>query len=282
MIFGETRTGDDGERLKNLCATVPNLDDLPAEAAGGGDKTAASKSDGDKGQETASAPSSTPAASSKSSRRGKHGRGDNAPSDNKAPIAETPKLDDQETGSKADKVLAGESKYPSVTALEQHLFKRDYASEPVGDRLNRLESKVFGKPSKFTDLSERVDALKEKTNVDIAKQPPTGSDWNTDDDDGSGHTFPVPKKSEPVARADRDDGRSFSGRDVGSDLRKAFGYGATGNTTAFTGGRGSGAFGMGAAPVDAAAATPHPVLTAWVDQNHLHLLLQVVTTITTG
>jgi hypothetical protein len=247
MIFGETRTGEDGERLKNLCATVPNLDDLPAEAA---DKTAGNSggsTSADKGQETASSSAPPSSESAKPSRRGKHGKSDGGSAGSApAPVAATPKFDgDDEASGKADKVLAGESKYPSVTALEQHLFKRDYASEPVGDRLNRLETKVFGRPSKFTDLSERVDALKEKTNVDIASKPPTGSDWNTDDDDGSGHTFPTPKKSEPVARTDRDDGRSFSGRDVGSDLRKAFGVGATGNTTAFTGGRGSGAFGMG-------------------------------------
>ena len=148
-------------------------------------------------------------------------------------------------GMVADKVLAGESKYPAVTALETHLFKRDYAGEAVGDRLNRLETKVFGHPSKFTDLSERVDALKEKTNVDVAKAPANGTDWTSDEDeDGSGHSFPVPKRTEPVARADGDDGRSFSGRDVAGDLRKAFGIGVPGNTM---GGQASGAYGMGGA-----------------------------------
>ncbi len=145
--------------------------------------------------------------------------------------------DDEELG--AHHVLAGESKYPAVTALEQHLFNRDYASDAVGDRLNRLETKVFGKPSRFTDLSERVDALKEKTNIDIAKRPPAGTDW-TDDDEDNGQAFPVPKHSEPIARADGDDGRSFSGRDVGSDLRKAFGIGAGG----YAGGQSSGSYGM--------------------------------------
>gem|GEM_PF-435201 len=235
MIFGEAKSGDDAVRLKNLASTVPNLNDLPTESDGGASATAS----GDSGSSGQSAPGdSSPAAeaprnvSNRSS--GKRGARPSTPA---AAPAATPSTDD---GPVATKVLAGESKYPAVTALEQHLFNRDYASDAVGDRLNRLETKVFGRPSRFTDLSERVDALKEKTNIDIAKQAPAGSDW-TDDDDDSGRAFPVPKRNEPVARADGDDGRSFSGRDVGQDLKKAFGIGAGGSGS----GQASGAFGMG-------------------------------------
>ncbi|MBS2006741.1 MAG: hypothetical protein JST01_06865 [Cyanobacteria bacterium SZAS TMP-1] len=217
MIFGEAKTGDDAERLKNLAATVPNLNDLPADADAPAPETASSEP--------------APNVSNRSS--GKRAASGSRPSS-------TPSSADGEAdGPVATKVLAGESKYPAVTALEQHLFNRDYASEAVGDRLNRLETKVFGRPSRFTDLSERVDALKEKTNVDIAKQAPAGADWNDEDDD-TGRAFPVPRRTEPVARADGDDGRSFSGRDVGQDLKRAFGIGANGNT----GGQASGAFGM--------------------------------------
>jgi hypothetical protein len=229
MIFGETRSGADTERLKNLAATVPNLNDLPASSEPATADAA-----------TTSEPDSK--VSNRSSSRS--GRGSStSPSSSSSSTASSSAADESMA---ADKVLAGESKYPAVTALEQHLFKRDYANEAVGDRLNRLESKVFGRPSKFTDLSERVDALKEKTNVDVAKRPPGGTDWTADDDDGSGQSFPEPRRSEPVARTDGDDGRSFSGRDVGSDLRKAFGIGAAGNSAPSSrGGSASGAYGMG-------------------------------------
>jgi hypothetical protein len=209
MIFGEARSGASEQRLKNLADTVPNLGAVAAE-------------DSDKGEAAASKPATRPV--------------NNGDSD----------LDLSEERSQSNKpggqVLSGESKYPAVTALEQSIFKRDYASDPVADRLNRLESKVFGKPSKFTDLSERVDALKEKTRVDVAKQAPPGTDWLDEEDDDI--NFPAPKQAsrQPVARSDGEDGRSFSGRDLRKDMQNAFGSRATGASA-------SGGYGMGSGSV---------------------------------
>lgn len=219
MIFGEARAGASEQRLKNLADTVPNLGAVAAD-------------DSDKGDATASKPAT---------RQVNNGDSD---------------LDLSEERSRGNKpggqVLSGESKYPAVTALEQSIFKRDYASDPVADRLNRLETKVFGKPSKFTDLSERVDALKDKTRVDVAKQAPPGTDWLDDEDDDI--NFPAPKQAsrQPVARSDGEDGRSFSGRDLRKDMQNAFGSRASGRYgMAGTAGRSSGSnsasggYGMG-------------------------------------
>lgn len=224
MIFGEARTGASEQRLKNLADTVPNLGAVAAEDSDKSDAAASSSS-------SASSPSSS-AGRSKPATRAVN----NSDSD----------LDLSEERSQSNKpggqVLSGESKYPAVTALEQSIFKRDYASDPVADRLNRLETKVFGKPSKFTDLSERVDALKEKTRVDVAKQAPPGTDWLDEEDDDI--NFPAPKQAsrQPVARSDGEDGRSFSGRDLRKDMQNAFGSRASGASA-------SGGYGMGGSSV---------------------------------
>ncbi len=214
MIFGEARTGASETRLKNLADTVPNLGAVASEDSDKSEGSSSSSSSGRSGSSTA-----------------KHVNNNDSDLD----------LSEERSQSKkpGGQVLSGESKYPAVTALEQSIFKRDYASDPVADRLNRLETKVFGKPSKFTDLSERVDALKEKTRVDVAKQAPPGTDWLDDEDDDI--SFPAPKQPsrQPVARSDGEDGRSFSGRDLRKDMQNAFGSRASGAA--------SGGYGMGSA-----------------------------------
>lgn len=245
MIFGESKSGAAEARLKALADTVPNLAEIAKEeaqaASGASEETASSGSSSSSGNSS----------NSVSAARGKRGK---AKDDSSNDLAE-----ERSKTKPGGQVLSGESKYPAVTALEQHIFNRDYAAEAVGDRLNRLETKVFGKPSKFTDLSERVDALKEKSRVDIARQAPPGSDWIDDDDDDI--NFPAPRpvarspvRSEPVARTDGDDGRSFSGRDLRKDMQNAFGtrsgggYGmsGSGSSASSSGGGASGAYGMGA------------------------------------
>ena len=49
--------------------------------------------------------------------------------------------------------------YPRVTELEKHMLGTNYPNEALPDRLTRLETKAFGKPSTSTDLAQRVDAL---------------------------------------------------------------------------------------------------------------------------
>jgi hypothetical protein len=51
--------------------------------------------------------------------------------------------------------------YPTVTALEKKIEGTTNISLPVQDRLAKLETVAFGKPSTSDDLSKRVDHLKE-------------------------------------------------------------------------------------------------------------------------
>ena len=163
MIFGEAKSGSDADRLKALADTVPNLGAIAQDA------------DTDTGSDT--------------------GAGSGRPSGRKPVAANNSALDLSEERTQATR-RAGESQYPAVTAIEEKLFNRNYVSEPVNDRLNRLETKVFGRPSKFTDLSERVDALKEKTAIDVAKSRPAGSDWIDDDDEDA---YPQPNRGRDIA-----------------------------------------------------------------------------------
>ncbi|MBS2002664.1 MAG: hypothetical protein U0103_26480 [Candidatus Obscuribacterales bacterium] len=177
MVFGEAKSGPDGERLSKLIQAVPGLNsvpDVPA-AASGSNTTAAGDA-----QDVPMAP----------------------PSKSRPPQA-----------------VADGTKYPQVSAMEQRLLGKEFASEPVDQRLARLETKVFGKPSSSTDLSDRVDALKSRTGVDITKQVPAGADWADDDD-----TFMPPPTAQHRAPSSTPgaDGRSFSGRDLRNDLNSAF------------------------------------------------------------
>jgi hypothetical protein len=255
MIFGEVKSGASESRLKALADTVPNLGQVAAEDADSQSSSASTADASESGG--ASSASAAPVRAA-----GKRNKVKNADSD----------LDLTEERSKSrpgGQVLSGESKYPAITSLEQHIFNRDYAAEPVGDRLNRLETKVFGKPSKFTDLSERVDALKEKSRVDVARQPPPGTDWIDDDDDDINFPAPrssvarSPQRSEPVPRTDGDDGRSFSGRDLRKDMQSAFGTRSSGGgygmgSFGSSGGAASGAYGMGSGASTSSASASMP------------------------
>lgn len=49
--------------------------------------------------------------------------------------------------------------YPTVVALERAIFSRDFIHDDIGNRLSRLEKKVFGQPSPHMPLVDRVDRL---------------------------------------------------------------------------------------------------------------------------
>lgn len=135
------------------------------------------------------------------------------------------------------------SKYPAVTAIEHRLFGHDFAGEPVQKRLERLEIKVFGKVSGVEDLSDRVDRLKQRTGIDIARQAPPGSDWADEEDDAPMvGDWPGPRAGEGRVAPAGEDGRSFSGRDLRRDMQRAFGIPPSGS---YGGGRfsGDGAYG---------------------------------------
>src|SRR5262249_11307669 len=133
----------------------------------------------------------------------------------------------------------GASEYPAVTAMERKALGKEYVDDPIGQRLARLETKEFGRPSTSSDLSERVDRLKQRIGIDIARLAPAGSDW-ADDDEEDGMSMPMPAGSDSLGKLG-EDGKSFSGRDLRSDVRKAFG-GMSGTRSYRSP---SGAYGMG-------------------------------------
>ncbi|MBI2810152.1 MAG: hypothetical protein HYX67_04900 [Candidatus Melainabacteria bacterium] len=218
MVFGESKTGADGERLSKLIQAVPGLNSVPdAPAASSGSTAAADAQD--------------------------------------VPMAPPSKSRPQQAQNPSDG-----TKYPQVDAMEQKLLGRSFSSEPVDQRLARLETQAFGKPSSSTDLSDRVDALKSKTGVDITKNAPLGADWADDDD-----TFMPPPTAQHRAPTTGADGRSFSGRDLRNDLNSAFNrsnrggssddqdipftgsgsYGGRGGSSGYSSPSASGAYGFG-------------------------------------
>jgi hypothetical protein len=224
MVFGETKTGSDDARLAKLVEAIPASS--PGENAGGSDTASSGSAD-----DVAAAPRKPPA---------------RAPKQQPTP---PPSNDDTDT---ADRPAPGDEKYPAVTAIEQKVLGRDYPQDPVNQRLARLETKVFGKPSTTTDLSDRVDALKGRTGIDITRQHPRGSDWSDEDDDDS--TTP---SSPPVARNRNNnggsygsspgaDGMSFSGRNMRQDMNQAFGSNAGSGAGSGSYGFGGSGLGMGA------------------------------------
>jgi len=211
-VFGETKTGSAGSRIAALMQAVPNLEQ-PAPPA----KTASTQDSQNTSQSTSS--------SNTTSKRGKHKYED----DTKTTFKDTSGTTD------------GES-YPTVSAMEKRLLGKEYASDPIGQRLDRLETKVDGRVSTVTDLSDRVDHLKSKTGIDIAHRPPVGSDW-TDDENSMGIGMGIPSR-----RGRRMDDDSLGPNDLdlpGVPPRVGMGSGA-----GFSGGGGRYGFGTpgGASP----------------------------------
>jgi hypothetical protein len=216
LVFGASKTGSISERLNALVQAVPNLES-DSNQGGESGKTAAA---GDK----------------------------QAPGDRKG--------NRPSGGSKSDLASGDSSDYPSVSAMERKRLGKDFIGDPIDQRLGRLETKEFGRPSTSTDLSERVDRLKQRIGLDVARVAPPGSDW-ADDDEEDNMSMPVPAGNDYVAK-EGEDGKSFSGRDLRSDMRKAFGgmsgsrsysspsgaYGMGGSGSSGSGGA-SGAYGFG-------------------------------------
>lgn len=176
MVFGEAKDGDDAARLSALVQAVPNLN---------------SGSD--------SAPAQTARGSGSSS--GNSGGRPPAPTQ----VAEEEESEPAPIGN-----------YPAVDAIERKAFNgKTYSQEPVNQRLARLETKYFGKPSTSTDLTDRTDRLKAQSGIDITKNAPLNADWADEDEDDPTSVAPP----QPVARRNADK-ESFSGRNLADDFRK--------------------------------------------------------------
>jgi len=221
MVFGETKTGSDQVRLQNLVQAIPaDGDGLP-------DQDGIPKSV----PQTAETPAPAAPAAPAPRKTAVKPSAENAP-------ARTPARQSSAPITASAAPSPDSSKYPAVTAIETKVLSKSYESEPIEERLNRLEAKVFGKPSRSDNLIDRVDRLRQNTGIDVAARPPRGSDWTDDDDDvmppGGGGPRVAPRSS-PMTSADGEDGMSFSGRNLRKDMQQAFGGMSTGG----------GAYGMG-------------------------------------
>lgn len=189
MVFGETKTGTDDQRLKNLVAAVPNLNSTADDTGSGGGS----------GNNTASSGGSSASGS------GNNGGGRRQPPPSQ--VAE-----------ESSEPIADSSNYPAVSAMEKRVFGKDFAGEPITKRLDRLEVKAFGKSNPGAELIDRVDRLRSSTGVDLARQAPAGSDWADEDE-----TYQAPKTSygQPLPYSPDADGKTFSGRNLRKDFADA-------------------------------------------------------------
>jgi hypothetical protein len=79
---------------------------------------------------------------------------------NEAVVVAPPKVAVPQTSSEEKTYPAFDyGSYPRVNELEQHMLSMTYPKEPLQQRLARLETKAFGKPSTSSDVGARVDAL---------------------------------------------------------------------------------------------------------------------------
>lgn len=220
MVFGEAKSGDDDQRLKNLVAAVPNLNEVETP--------------------TASAPASSPSHAGTPTGGGQHKQ---APP---TQIADEP-----------SEPIEGGSNYPAVSAIEKRVFNKDFSNEPITKRLDRLEMKAFGKTSPNAELIDRVDRLRTSTGVDVAKQAPAGSDW-ADDDEHYSAPKTTYSGADTVPYSPDADGKTFSGRNLRKDFADAglynppvstpgtFGSGGVSPRTSYGNGS-AGTFGAGSA-----------------------------------
>ena len=118
LVFGEAKTGNESERLKNLVAATQE------------DGPGATPSPGSGASSTASAPSSSPAASS----GGGSSNYGSSSKNSSAPVAQDGKK----------KARTDSANYPRVNRLETNLLGKTYDGESVEDRITRLEQKAFG------------------------------------------------------------------------------------------------------------------------------------------
>ncbi|MBX9721542.1 MAG: hypothetical protein K2X81_09125, partial [Candidatus Obscuribacterales bacterium] len=151
LMYGESKTGSDDERLKTLMNLVPNLDEKVDDGASAAPKA------------------QTPAP---------------------APRRQVMKPEVPQVDTSSAEPSPNDSSYPAVTAMEKKLLGRDYIGESVGKRLDRLEIKAYGKTAASEDLQDRVDRLKSSTGIDVAKVKPANSEWADEDEDPSGGVQP--------------------------------------------------------------------------------------------
>ncbi len=139
FIFGTTNHGSAQVRITLIAKVVPVNTPVPdnsttnAGTQGGSGKTGP----GNAGGGNAGAGNSPSASGSANSRQGQ-------PANSSA---------------SAEPTLESPGNYPHITAMEAKILGETYPNDSLNQRLSRLETKVFGSPSKSNDFEERTDAL---------------------------------------------------------------------------------------------------------------------------
>ena len=108
-----------------------------------------------------------------------------------AAVVETPKA--------AAKLSNSSRQYPVLNTLEWKALKKTYANETLDQRLDRLESKMFGQPAQGMAYIDRVERLKKTVGIGLTEAPdgitargpmpkalPRGSEFDT------GGAMPLP------------------------------------------------------------------------------------------
>lgn len=83
-----------------------------------------------------------------------------APTVSKSPSASKPSAAPS-GNDQSDEDSGQSSHYPHVTNLEKAILKQSFESESIGNRLSRLETRVFGDTKSNLDLAARTDALEQ-------------------------------------------------------------------------------------------------------------------------
>jgi hypothetical protein len=68
----------------------------------------------------------------------------------------------------------GSSQYPVLNTLEWRILKKTYPNETLDQRLERLETRLFGQPSSAMAYADRVERLKRTVGIDVAQSAPSG------------------------------------------------------------------------------------------------------------
>lgn len=63
------------------------------------------------------------------------------------------------------------SSYPAVGTIEWRVLKKTYPQESLDQRLNRLETNLFGMPSQAMSYVDRIERLKKTTGIDVVLSP---------------------------------------------------------------------------------------------------------------
>ncbi len=128
---------------------------------------------------------------------------------------------------------SGSSQYPILNTLEWRALKKTYGKDSLDERLDRLETKLFGQPSPAMAYADRVERLKRTLGVGIAQAPaplvpgPLGpkpkARPHAPGDFYGGGIWP-PEFSEPFGGDETNPGSPLFGPDIGTPFGMAPGF----------------------------------------------------------